>query len=120
VIVLAFMGLTSALLLLQDVRAQRRSAPPAADTAATLPRAYGLVAAAFAVVGGYIGLMPLIGFRIATALFVAAFQLILERPATLRQWAALVAIAVGTSAVTYSLFNDYLLVLLPRGLWTNW
>jgi drug/metabolite transporter (DMT)-like permease len=64
--------------------------------------------------------MPLIGFRIATALFVAAFQLILERPATLRQWAALVAIAVGTSAVTYSLFNDYLLVLLPRGLWTNW
>jgi hypothetical protein len=120
IIVLVFMALTSALLVLQDVRAQRRSAPPAADAAPALPRAYGLVAAAFAVVAAYVGLMPLLGFRIATALFVAAFQLVLERPATLRQWAALVAIAVGTSAVTYSLFNDYLLVLLPRGVWTNW
>ena len=53
-------------------------------------------------------------------LFVAAFQLVLERPATVRQWAVLLAIAIGTSAVTYSLFNDYLFVLLPRGLWTNW
>jgi hypothetical protein len=120
VIVLIFMGLTSALLVLQDVRARRRPAPVAADAAPALPRAYGLVAAAFAVVAAYVGLMPLLGFRIATALFVAAFQLVLERPATLRQWMALVAIAVGTSAVTYSLFNDYLLVLLPRGLWTNW
>jgi putative tricarboxylic transport membrane protein len=120
VIVLVFMGITCALLVLQDVRAQRRTAPPAADATQPLPRAYGLVAAAFAVVAAYIGALPLLGFRIATALFVAAFQLILERPATLRQWAALVAIAVGTSAVTYSLFNDYLLVLLPRGLWTDW
>ncbi len=30
------------------------------------------------------------------------------------------AIAVGTSAVTYTVFNNYLLVLLPRGTWTGW
>ena len=31
-----------------------------------------------------------------------------------------VAIAVGTSAVTYLVFDQYLSVLLPRGRWTNW
>ena len=46
------------------------------------PRAYGLVAAAFLIVAVYIALLPLLGFRIATALFVAAFQLALERPRT--------------------------------------
>jgi len=120
IIVLVFMALTSALLLVQDIRAQRQPAAAAADAAPALPRAYGLVAAAFAVITAYIMLLPLLGFRIATALFVAAFQLVLERPATVRQWAVLLAIAIGTSAVTYSLFNDYLFVLLPRGLWTNW
>ena len=84
------------------------------------PRAYGLVAAAFVVVAAYIGLLPLLGFRIATALFVAAFQLVLERPSTPRQWLALAAVAVGTSALTYAVFDQYLTVLLPRGAWTNW
>jgi hypothetical protein len=79
-----------------------------------------LVAAAFAVVAGYVALLPLIGFRIATALFVATFQLVLERPATPRQWAALVGIALATSAVTYLVFERYLTVLLPRGAWTGW
>ena len=60
------------------------------------------------------------GFRIATALFVAAFQVVLDRPATPRGWALLVAIAIGTSAVTYAVFERYLLVLLPRGAWTGW
>jgi hypothetical protein len=79
-----------------------------------------LVAAAFAVVAAYIALLPLIGFRIATALFVAAFQLVLERPRTLRQWAVLLAVAIGTSAVTWLVFDQYLTVLLPRGAWTGW
>ena len=120
IIVLVFMGLTSALLVLQDILAQRQPAEVSTDAAPAVPRAYGLVAAAFAVVATYVALLPLLGFRIATALFVAAFQLVLERPAIVRQWVTLAVIAVGTSAVTYLLFNDYLLVLLPRGLWTNW
>ncbi len=53
-----------------------------------MPRAYGLVAAAFAAVAVYIALLPLIGFRLATVLFVAAFQVILELPRTLLGMAA--------------------------------
>ena len=80
----------------------------------------GWCVAAFAVVAAYVVLLPLLGFRIATALFVAAFQMVLERPATLRNWAVLVLIAVGTAVVTYLVFEHYLSVLLPRGRWTDW
>jgi putative tricarboxylic transport membrane protein len=104
-LVLVFMAITSAILLLQDIVAQRRA---------------GLVAAAFALSAAYVAVLPLAGFRLATFAFVAAFQLLLERPATPRQWAVLVAIAVGTSVVTYIIFERYLLVLLPRGAWTGW
>jgi hypothetical protein len=83
-------------------------------------RAYGRVAGAFVVVAAYIGLLPLLGFRIATVLFVAAFQLVLEVPRTLRQWAVLIALAVGTAALAYLAFEKYLTVLLPRGAWTGW
>jgi putative tricarboxylic transport membrane protein len=119
-IVLVFMALTSALLLLQDIRAQRHPAAAAADAAPAVPRAYGLVAAAFAAIAVYIALLPLIGFRLATVLFVAGFQIILERPRTLQGWLQMAAIALATSAVTYVVFNNYLLVLLPRGVWTGW
>ena len=120
-IVLVFLGLTSAVLLVQDVVARRQEAAAVqADAPPAPPRAYGLVAAAFALVAVYIVLMPLVGFRISTVLFVAAFQLALDRPRTARQWAVIAAIAVGTSAVTYGVFNHDLLVLLPRGAWTGW
>ena len=120
-LVLVFMAITSAILLLQDIVAQRRSGAGAVDTGDPEPkRAYDLVAAAFAVVAAYVALLPLAGFRIATVAFVAAFQVLMERPATPRQWAVLVAIAVGTSIVTYVVFERYLLVLLPRGAWTGW
>jgi len=122
-LVLAFLGVTCALLVLQDAFAQRRPAMPATAPETTPdgpPRAYGLVAVAFVTVAAYVALLPLLGFRIATTLFVAAFQLVLERPSTLRQWVALVAIAVGTSVVTYLVFERYLTVLLPRGSLTGW
>ena len=101
--------------------AQRRAAAGTAEPSQMgPPRAYGLVAAAFVVIAAYVALLPLIGFRIATALFVAAFQMALERPTTPRQWAMLAAIAVGTSVLTHLVFETYLLVLLPRGTWTGW
>jgi putative tricarboxylic transport membrane protein len=122
-LVLVFLAVSCALLAAQDAVARHRPTTPGSEPQtepAELPRAYGLVAAAFVTVAAYIALLPLLGFRIATALFVAAFQLILERPTTPRQWVALVAIAVGTSAVTYVAFDQYLTVLLPRGAWTGW
>jgi putative tricarboxylic transport membrane protein len=121
-IVLVFMAAMSAVLVIQDVVAQRQApAAVATEPASAEPRRnYGLVLAAFVAVAIYIALLPFLGFRIATALFVAGFQVVLERPATLRQWAIQLAIAVGTAAVTYLVFERYLSVILPRGRWTGW
>jgi hypothetical protein len=119
-IVFAFLGLTSAMLLVQDVLTQRRATAGGAGEAAGPPRAYGLVAVAFVLVAAYVALLPLVGFRIATALFVAAFQVALDRPRTLLQWARLAGIALATAALSYLVFETYLLVLLPRGAWTGW
>ncbi|HJQ56697.1 MAG TPA: tripartite tricarboxylate transporter TctB family protein [Vineibacter sp.] len=122
-IVLIGMALSSALLAVQDWRARR----PAAAAALPLPSAdagirpaYGLVLLSFVIFGAYVLMLPLIGYRIATVLFVAALQALLERPATARGWLLLAAVAIGTSAVTYLVFERYLSVLLPRGAWTGW
>jgi putative tricarboxylic transport membrane protein len=121
-LVLTFLVIVSGLLVVQDVFVQRRMVPATAPaTAADQPkRAYGLVAAAFALTGAYIGMMPLLGFRISTALYVGLFQLVLERPASAQQWVRLVTLAVGTAVITYFAFEHYLFVLLPRGTWTGW
>ena len=116
-IVLSFMAAASALLVLQDVL--KRRAPAVADAPDAPQRNYRLVVIAFAIVGGYVALLPLLGFRVATVLFVGALQAALGRPGTARQWAVLAAIALGTAAVSYFIFERYLLVLLPRGAWTG-
>ncbi|MFG3591123.1 tripartite tricarboxylate transporter TctB family protein [Bradyrhizobium sp. RDI18] len=118
-IVLIFMAVTSAALIVQDLLA-RRAEPADVPAPAQPQRAYGLVALAFVIVALYLVVLPLLGYRIATVLFVAALQATLERPTTWRQWAVLAAIAIGTSAVTYLVFERYLTVLLPRGSWTDW
>ena len=76
--------------------------------------------ASFITIAGYIGVLPLLGFRISTALFVLIFQMVLERPASPLTLLRQVAVALGAAAVTYLTFNDYLTVLLPRGSWTGW
>ena len=118
-IVLIFMAVMSAALIVQDLLA-RRAEPTDVPAPAQPQRAYGLVALSFVIVALYLVVLPLLGYRIATVLFVAALQATLERPTTWRQWAVLAAIAIGTSAVTYLVFERYLTVLLPRGSWTNW
>ena len=95
-----------------------RRAPAAAGSDAPR-RNYRLVVIAFAIVGAYVAALPLLGFRVATVLFVGALQAALGRPQTARQWIVLVAIALGTAAVSYFVFERYLLVLLPRGAWTG-
>jgi hypothetical protein len=126
-IVLTFMALTSAVLVLQDLLARRRQPPPPEaatpepDVPASAPtRAYGLVAASFVTIAVYIGLLPLLGFRISTVLFVFVFQMLLERPGSPLTLLRQAAVAFGAAAVTYLVFNDYLAVLLPRGSWTGW
>jgi hypothetical protein len=118
-IVLIFMAVTSAVLVVQGLLA-RRAGVADVPAPAHPQRAYGPVALSFAIIAVYIVLLPLLGYRVATVLFVAALQTALERPTTSRQWAVLAAIAICTSAVTYLVFERYLTVLLPRGSWTNW
>ncbi|HKH32918.1 MAG TPA: tripartite tricarboxylate transporter TctB family protein [Beijerinckiaceae bacterium] len=113
-IVLGFLALASAALVAQDLLKGRARAPAAAAR-----RNYGLVLLLFGIVGAYVALLPLIGFRIATPLFVAAAQAALDRPRGPRQWALLAAVAIGTAAVTHLVFEKHLLVLLPRGTWTG-
>jgi putative tricarboxylic transport membrane protein len=119
IIVLVFMALCSGALLVQDLLARRAAASSEGARGADGAPAYGLVVAAFAVVVGYVALLPVLGFRVATVLFVAAFLIALDRPTTPRQWATLLAVAVGTALVGHLVFERYLLVLLPRGTWTG-
>jgi len=116
-IVLSFMAAASALLVVQDVMKHRAAAEAGVGDAPR--RNYRLVVIAFAIVGGYVALLPLLGFRVATVLFVAALQAALDRPKSARQWVVLATIALGTAAVSYIIFERYLLVLLPRGAWTG-
>jgi putative tricarboxylic transport membrane protein len=116
-IVLSFMAAASALLVLQDL--MRHRVPAAAGGHDAPRRNYRLVVIAFAIVGAYVALLPLLGYRLATVLFVGVLQAALGRPRTARQWAVLTAIALGTATVSYFIFERYLLVLLPRGAWTG-
>jgi putative tricarboxylic transport membrane protein len=120
-IVLAFLALASAGLVLQDLL-KRRPAGPAHEGAPAAPvrRNYRGVVVLFAIVSAFIAFLPLLGFRIATALFVAAAQATIELPRTPRAWAVLAIIGAATAAVTHLVFENYLLVLLPRGAWTGW
>jgi hypothetical protein len=87
--------------------------------AAGEPKNYGLVFGVFAICGVYAGALPFVGFRIATLLFVAALHATLDWPKTRKGWGAVAVNAVITTLVTYILFEKYLTVLLPRGIWTD-
>lgn len=116
VIVMAFL---SALLVWLDISAARTRAaePPAA--ASSPPPNYRLVLATFIEFGLYIALLPLIGFRLSTFLFVVVLQATLEWPESGKRWALVFLIGVATSLASHFIFEDYLSVLLPRGTWTG-
>jgi hypothetical protein len=80
---------------------------------------YRLVLATFVLFGLYIGLLPKLGFRISTALFVLVLQITLEWPRSPMRWLLALAVAIATSLVCYFIFENYLSVLLPRGTWSS-
>ncbi len=117
-IVLIIMAALSVLLIISDFWPRAK-----ADTAAAPPtekRNYGLVGVTYAVFTGYVVLLPLAGYRVATFAFVAALQAVLDRPRSARGWGMVLISALASAFVTYVVFNDYLSVLLPRGRWTGW
>lgn len=117
------LGLAAALglwLVATDVLRSRRSRP-AAPPGPRPAQPVNLVAVAlqFALFGAYAVLLPFLGFRIGTFVYVAAANALMEPPRAGRGWARAVLVGLATSAATWLVFERYLLVLLPRGTWTG-
>ena len=124
-VVILLFGLLSVILIVLDLRAMRgvrsgaaAAAAPGTPAAVAQPN-YRLVLATFIEFGLYIALLPLIGFRLSTFLFVLALEVTLEWPRDTKRWALAVAVAITTSAACYFVFENYLSVLLPRGTWSG-
>jgi putative tricarboxylic transport membrane protein len=80
---------------------------------------YGLVLAMFAVFGLYCGALPYVGFRVATFVYVAATNTLLDVPRSAKGYVRVFVVAALTTVVVYYAFERYLSVLLPRGRWTG-
>lgn len=80
---------------------------------------YGLVAAMFALFGLYVGAMPYVGFRVSTLIYIAATNWLLEPAKDTKGWLRVGLVALIATVVVYVVFERYLLVLLPRGRWTD-
>ena len=106
-ILLTITALLSAALVVSDLVRRRGAARPA-------PVRYGFVLLTFAIFGAYVALLPSLGYRVATFLFVGGLQATLERPRG-RRWGLVLAVALVTTLATYYVFEGYLSVLLPRG-----
>ena len=120
-IVLGVMALLAALLVAGDVwrHLPKKQVAAAAAEPAPEKRNYRLVGITFLLFAGYVLLLLLLGYRVATFVFMVALQWVLDRPATKRRWITLLISALATTIVTYVVFDDYLSVLLPRGRWTG-
>lgn len=121
-IVLVIMAVLSVMLIASDLWRQRTQSAAVAAGAEPAPekRNYRLVGMTFAVFAGYVILLPLFGYRVATFLFMVALQAVIDPPRGARRWVVVMVSALATAAVSYVVFNDYLSVLLPRGHWTGW
>ena len=120
-VVLLILALLSLILIGLDILAgaRRRAAAAAAPEIAVPQSNYLLVLATFVEFGLYIALLPELGFRIATFVFVLALQLTLEWPRSWKRWAIAVIVAVATPLVCHVVFENYLSVILPRGSWSG-
>ena len=102
-------------LLASDIAIRRRGRAAPKHRAAN----YRRVLLLFLAFGLYVALLPLLGFRVATFLFTAGAQGALAPPRERKHWIVLLAVALGTTVLTYLVFERYLSVLLPRGRWTG-
>jgi putative tricarboxylic transport membrane protein len=111
-IVLGVTALFAVILIVQDLLGRKPAPPPGAAN-------YAAVILHFAVFGVYVVALPGLGFRLATFVYVALANALMEPPRRTAQWARVALLALGTAAATYYVFEHYLQVLLPRGRWTG-
>jgi putative tricarboxylic transport membrane protein len=115
-IVLGISAILALAVLIADLLKARK---PRAAPAEKQKLNYAMVAAMFAVFGLYCGALPFVGFRIATFVYLAAANAMLDPPASTRGYLRVLAVALVTTVVVYLAFERYLDVLLPRGRWTD-
>jgi hypothetical protein len=119
-IVIAVTAVFAVLVVIGDALARRGGGGVGKAARAIAEKAnYGLVCASFGVFVAYVLALPGLGFRIATFLYVTAAAALLARPLGAKRWIAILVLALLTAAITYFVFERYLLVLLPRGRWTG-
>jgi putative tricarboxylic transport membrane protein len=111
-ILLGIMAVLGAALVVADLWNHRRSARTTARP--ELARPSPLVLLAFSIFGAYVYLLPVVGYRLATFLFVGGLQAALDPPRG-RRWLLVLAVALTTTVMTYYVFERHLSVLLPRG-----
>lgn len=80
---------------------------------------YAQVILQFGVFGLYCAALPGLGFRIATILYVAAANALMDPPRGPRGWLRVTMLALITAFATYYIFERHLQVLMPRGRWTG-
>jgi multisubunit Na+/H+ antiporter MnhB subunit len=102
-----------------ELKAARANAGAAATVQSGPAPNYRLVLATFILFGLYIGLLPKLGFRISTVLFMLALQISLEWPRSPLRWLVAIVVALAASLICYYVFESYLSVLLPRGTWSG-
>jgi putative tricarboxylic transport membrane protein len=116
-IVLGITVLMALALVVTDLLARRRRVVAVAQ-AAVRPN-YALVLVCFAIFAVYVVAMPYLGFRVSSLLFLLVMPVAMERPASRARWIALIVTAAVATAGSHYIFEHYLHVLLPRGLWTG-
>ncbi len=110
-LMLALLAGLGAVLVGLDAARRRRAGAEARAPGRT---DYGAVLVTFGVFTAYVLLLPWLGYRLATFLFVGGMQAALKPPRP-RGLPLLIAVALVTTAVTYYAFEVYLQILLPRG-----
>lgn len=108
-IVLSVTAVLSAAVLAGDL--WRRRAAAAAPARVN----YRLVLLTFLIFTVYVFVLPQLGYRLSTLLFVGTLQATLDPPRSARDWAIIGAVAAISMLATYYVFERYLNVLLPRG-----
>lgn len=113
-VILIFLAGLAVWLIVEDLLKKRAPAREAKKPTAPSPN-YRRVLLGFIVFLGYVAGLSIIGYLTATFLFVLGLSWAIG-PRNIREMPKLIAIAIGTALVTFLIFEKYLYVFLPRGL----
>lgn len=103
-------------LVIQDLLAHGRESRKEKIAFKSWLKKYQPTLLSFFAFGLYVLLLPKLGYLLTTTLFVASLRWLLGKP-SLRHLPGSFLVGIGTSLITYMIFERYLYVLLPRGAW---